>query len=563
MTKQSKYILGSIFFIIILFWALIFFFFNPVEKIKYVKEKVNENSGALSLTEIDKEYLDDYITKEQKLLDIFHYDINIELIPEEKLIKGKTIITGVMPTSTEKLILNFYDNMNISSLLMNGTKVNYKQTDTKIQIDRDGSRRDSFDVEINYSGTPESLGFGSFVMKKVNGKYFVYTLNEPVYASTWFPCNDNPADKALLDIKIINDSSMTSVSNGVLVGSKIIGKKKEFHWKTIYPIATYLIALYSADYSEIRDKYINGKDTLQLTHYVLPEKLEDAKKDFSDHPKWLKFFESKFGKYPFQKEKYGVAEFLWQAGAMEHQTITGVGSNFISGHRFFNDLLIHELAHQWWGNALTPKSWKDIWLNEGFATYSEALYWEYNSGYDALVSTMASKQNSFKSSTLYDPEIELFSRLVYDKGAWVLHMLRYEVGDDNFSKILRTYYENFKYKNVETKDFITIAEKISGKNLKKFFDQWVFKGKGKIELDYSYTLSDSNVKINLIQIQKEYPIYKFDIDIEILFSDKSKIKERLSIDKKEFQINIPVTKKPINVTLDPGFWLLAEYNNQN
>ncbi|MDX9923856.1 MAG: M1 family metallopeptidase, partial [Ignavibacteriaceae bacterium] len=518
MTKQSKYILGSIFFIIILFWALIFFFFNPVEKIKYVKEKVNENSGALSLTEIDKEYLDDYIAKEQKQLDIFHYDINIELIPEEKLIKGRTIITGVMPTSSEKLILNFYDNMKISSLLLSGTKVNYKQTDTKIQIDRDGSRRDSFDVEIKYSGTPESLGFGSFVMKKVNGKFFVYTLNEPVYASTWFPCNDNPADKALLDIKIINDSSMTSVSNGILVGSKTIGKKKEYHWKTLYPIATYLIALYSADYSEIRDKYINEKDTLQITHYVLPEKLEDAKKDFSEHPKWIKFFESKFGKYPFQKEKYGVAEFLWQAGAMEHQTITGVGSNYISGHRFFSDLLIHELAHQWWGNALTPKSWKDIWLNEGFATYSEALYWEYNSGYDALVSTMASKQNSFKSSTLYDPEIELFSRLVYDKGAWVLHMLRYEVGDENFFKILRTYYENFKYKNVETKDFIAIAENISGKNLKKFFDQWVFKGKGKIELNYSYSLSDSNVKINLKQVQKEYPDYKFDIDIEILFN---------------------------------------------
>jgi len=356
---------------------------------------------------------------------------------------------------------------------------------------------------------------------------------------------------------------MTSVSNGRLVGSKIIGNKKEYHWKTFYPIATYLIALYSADYSEIKDKYISNKDTLQITHYVLHEKLEDAKKDFSEHPKWIKFFESKFGKYPFQKEKYGVAEFLWQAGAMEHQTITGVGSNYISGHRFFSDLLIHELAHQWWGNALTPKSWKDIWLNEGFATYSEALYWEYNSGYDALVSTMASKQNSYKSSTLYDPEIELFSRLVYDKGAWVLHMLRYEVGDDNFFKILRTYYENFKYKNVETKDLIAMAEKISGKNLKKFFEQWVFKGKGKIELDYSYSLSDSNVKLNLKQVQKEYPEYKFDIDVEILFSDKTKIKERISIDKKDYQINIPVTKKPVDITLDPDFWLLAEYNNQN
>ncbi|MCK9279416.1 MAG: M1 family metallopeptidase [Melioribacteraceae bacterium] len=563
MTKQSKLILFSIFFIIILFWGTLFYFFNPIEKIKYLDEKVSDNAGALSLAEVDKEYLEEYVTKEQKLLDVFHYDISIELIPEQKLIKGKTIITGVMPTSSEKLILNFYDNMNISSLLLNGMSAAYKRTDTKIQIEKEASQKDSFIVEINYSGTPKSLGFGSFVMKKINGKYFVYTLNEPVYASTWFPCNDNPADKALLDIKIMNDSIFTSVSNGVLVGSKTIGNKKEYHWKTYYPIATYLITLYSADYSEIKDKYINGKDTLQLTHYVLPEKLEDARKDFSEHPKWIKFFESKFGRYPFQKEKYGVAEFLWQAGAMEHQTITGIGSNYISGHRFFSDLLIHELAHQWWGNALTPKSWKDIWLNEGFATYSEALYWEYNSGSDALVSTMASKPNSFKSSTLYDPEINLFSRLVYDKGAWVLHMLRYEVGEDNFFKILRTYFDSFKYKNVETKDFIAIAEKISGKNLKKFFDQWVFKGKGMIELNYSYFLSDNSVKLNLTQIQKEYPEYKFDLDVEILFSDNSKIKERLTIDKKDYHINIPVNKKPMNLTLDPDFWLLAKYNNQN
>ena len=132
---------------------------------------------------------------------------------------------------------------------------------------------------------------------------------------------------------------------------------------------------------------------------------------------------------------------------MENQTITGIGSQFITGKKFFADMMIHELSHHWWGDAVTVKSWKDIWLNEGFATYSEALYWEKKSGFNALKSTLSSKFSSFGSGTLYNPIGNLFSRMIYDKGAWVLHMLRKEIGDENFFTLLIIFFSKKYYRD--------------------------------------------------------------------------------------------------------------------
>ena len=188
-------------------------------------------------------------------------------------------------------------------------------------------------------------------------------------------------------MKITNDTSMISVSNGILIGEEINDSRKTYHWKTLYPISTYLIALYSSDYSTFGDQYISqdGKDTMLINYYVLPDKLEKAKIDFSEHVEILNFFANTFGEYPFIEEKYGVAEFLWSSGAMENQTSTGVASSLIGGKKLFLDFYVHELAHHWWGHAISPKSWKDIWLNEGFSSYSEALYFEHKGGDGARI----------------------------------------------------------------------------------------------------------------------------------------------------------------------------------
>ncbi len=509
---------------------------------------------------------DDYITQNQKKIDIYKYDLAFDLYPEKKMFTAKAILTGkVLDTKIESIDLNFYDNFEIKKILLNDLLTEYENEGTRLSIPFNSLSGSEFKIEVNYEGTPKKAGLDGFVFGKRNRTSLVYNLSEPNYASSWFPCNDIPFDKTLLEISITNDSSMVSVSNGVLIDVSTDGERRTYHWRTEYPISTYLVAIYSSDYEYFFDEYISldGIDTMKVEYYVLPDKYENAKADFADHVKMLEVFSQMFGEYPFLKEKYGVAEFLWYAGAMEHQTITGVSSNMIGGKKFFEDTFVHELAHQWWGNAVGPKSWKDIWLNEGFSTYSEALYYEAVSGKEALQSTMMSKYSSNFSGSLAEPGPFLFTRTMYDKGAWVLHMLRWEVGDSNFFNTLRTYFESFKYSNASTNDFKTICEEVSGKNLDKFFEQWVF-GKGQIELEYkTETLKsgeDYLVRIQLEQIQEDYEEYYFPLEVKIIFKDSTEKSFRFEIASKDTLLEIPATKYPESIELNPDNWLLAVIN---
>lgn len=539
---------------------------------------IYQNLGAISragkvvslvsqLKGFDDKKLDEYNPASQRSVDVKHYTIKIDLDPEQKKILGDvTISMRLFDHQTDKIELNFYDNLRIKKLEVNGSNAKFEQSDKILSIQKPNKNLDSADVRIVYKGIPESLGFGSFYFGEEEGSSVVYSLSEPIFASTWFPCVDLPDDKAFADIYITNDSSKVSLSNGKLVEIKTHQSRRTYHWKTFYPVSTYLIALYSANYKSSTEKYVSiDHDTVNLAYYALPKKFEDAKKDFSDHSKYLRTFEELFGPYPFAKEKYAVAEFWWEMGAMEHQTITGIGSNFISGKKFFSDILIHELAHHWWGDAVGPKTWKDVWLNEGFATYSVALYWEKQAGFKALQSTMSSKFNSFDSGSLYNPGNAIFGSLVYDKGAWVLHMLRKEVGDNNFFKILREYFNLYKYGNASTNDFKNICEKVSRKNLDYFFNEWVFKGQGIIDLEYDWNSTQAGRNfltiIHIKQLQKGYDIYKFPLDIKLIFDkdDQSAISTGY-VTSKEQEIKLISKIKPTKIELDPDSWLLANIN---
>jgi len=509
---------------------------------------------------------DDYISKNQKKIEIYKYDLAFDLYPEKKMFIAKAILTGkILDPTIPSIDLNFYDNFEIKRILLNGVSTEYENEETQLSIPLNSFSKNEFKIEVEYEGTPKKAGLEGFVFGKRNGTSLVYNLSEPNYASSWFPCNDIPFDKTFLEISITNDSGMVSVSNGVLVDVTTNGSRRTYRWKTEYPISTYLVAIYSSDYEYFSDEYISldKSDTMNVEYYVLPDKIEKAKEDFSSHLEMLKVFSKMFGEYPFVKEKYGIAEFLWYAGAMEHQTITGVSSNMISGNKFFEDTFVHELAHQWWGNAVGPKSWKDIWLNEGFSTYSEALYYEAVSGKEALQSTMMSKYSSNFSGSLAEPGPFLFTRTMYDKGAWVLHMLRWEVGDSSFFNILRTYYETYKYSNASTGDFKSVCEKVSGKNLDQFFEQWIYT-EGQIELEYeTETVKSQNEYLNRIQmgqIQEDYGEYHFPLEVKFVFKDSTEKSFRYEITSKDTLIEISTTTIPSGIELDPDNWLLAEIN---
>ena len=512
----------------------------------------------------------DYVSSNQYKIDVWHYDLDLDLYPKEKMLKGIAEITGIiLQPEIDRIDLNFYDNLTIKELTLNSLSARFENEGTRLSVFIEGSRIDTFKLKVIYEGTPKRTGLSAFVFGEINGMSAVYNLNEPSYASAWFPCNDIPSDKVLLDMRITNDSSQTSVSNGVLVSKELNRDRMTYHWKTYYPISTYLICLYSSTYAEFGDKYISATgDTMPIQYYVFPNHLEEAKIDFKDTPKMIEFFAKTFGEYPFLKEKYGIAEFLWQMGAMEHQTITGIGSSFVGGKNFFEDVYVHELAHHWWGNAVGPASWKDIWLNEGFSTYSEALYAESKSGNEALQSKMLSKFSDEFSSILYDPGKNLFGTTVYDKGAWVLHMLRWEVGDSIFFDILKTYFEMYKYRSASTSDFIRVCENLSKRDLSKFFNQWVYSGNENIQLDYKWIIKkDSNHKnliiLHLIQKQEKYPVFEFKLEVMLEYDNQKSFSKIYSVDKREKRIEIILDERPNQLILDPDNWLLANIKDRN
>ncbi len=514
---------------------------------------------------------DDYYSPSQKKIDILSYKINISLNFSKRSIKGNVEILGrILDRNIKNIVLNFYNSFKIRKFKLNGKETIFDYSNNKLKIPYNNSLLDTFSINIQYTGKPENLGLGSFTFDKFKGSPIVYTLNEPVFASTWFPCNDLPSDKALASVSITNDSSMVSVSNGVLDSLKTKGNRRTYFWRSSYPISTYLIVFYSAKYKKFYEKFrISKKNIIKLQYFVFPQHVNKAKIDFAVNKKALKIFSNLFGTYPFIKEKYGIAEFTWTPGAMENQTITGLGDKFINGHQFFTDMLVHELAHQWWGDAVGPATWKDIWLNEGFATYSEALYWEKLAGASALRSTMVSFRGLFKDGTLYNPGKNIFSKLVYNKGAWVLQMLRRDVGDSLFFKILKSYYKKYRYKNASSFDFKNLCERISGKDLSHFFNQWVFKGKGIPYINYSYKTDllngkDFNNIIKISQVQKLYRNFRFPLDIKFTGKNAADfLIKTIYITSNDTIIKIRTTFYPKTINLDPDNWLLAKIKNKN
>ena len=506
-----------------------------------------------------------YISTNQYDIGILKYDLSLDLYPEEKILKGNATLTGLITNKRiSQLDLNFYDNLKISSATIDGKSVKYERTETSISFPLNEVLNDTFKLNIVYEGTPKKVGLSSFVFGEINSHSVIYTLNEPEYASTWFPCDDRPDDKALLDIKITNDTSQVSVSNGKLINISTNGSRKTYYWRTVYPISTYLICLYSSDYKEFDDKYVSQdkSDTMTIRYFAFPNQLDNAKIDFRDHIEMMNYFAKTFGEYPFIKEKYGVAEFLWQFGAEEHQTITGIGSVFIGGRRLFNDIYSHELAHQWFGDAVGLKSWKDIWLNEGFASYCEALYAEHVGGPGALKSVMMSKFHKKFPGKIYDPE-DLFSQTIYDKGAWVLHMLRWEIGDTAFFKSMRKYYETYKYKNASIDDFKKICENVTGKNLDYFFRQWIFDGTGIINEECSWNTDKENsdylLQLNLKQVQTGYKDYKFLMEAEVKFEDNSKQFIKFEVENRNQTSEFKFNKEPVAVIFDSHNRILGTF----
>ncbi|MEO0100942.1 MAG: M1 family aminopeptidase [candidate division WOR-3 bacterium] len=404
-----------------------------------------------------------------------------------------------------------------------------------------------------------------------------YTCTEPSDSRTWFACWDEPWDKAERGVELFLTvpDSFSVCANGLLdsVSHNPENRTKTYFWRHSYPIATYLICFASSIYATFSHwHHISPTESLEIKYYIWPEDSTAATNSFRNTPLMMTFFSDTnlYGPYPF--EKYGMVSlypFAW--GGMEHQTMTGVHRQWVT--QGSEGGIAHELSHQWWGDMVTCFNWANIWLNEGFATYSDALYLGYRNGRAYFLNLMNSRKNIYFQEDasmrfpLYDPPPnQLFAYgHIYCKGSWLQHMLRYIIGDTTahpgiFFRALRVYGDSFKYKSANTEDYKRILERITGLNLENFFREWVYlAGYPNYNVLWSKTQEGDSfrVEINITQNNGNLAPTVFHIPVQVLLKGTTDtVLITIPIDTSP-QINTYyLSFEPNQLTFDPGNWLL-------
>ena len=419
------------------------------------------------------------------LYDVIHYNLTIAFNIPQKTFSGNVRVQALALKPIEEFVLSATDEtLTIDSVKYNDANIPFRHETDHLIVKLAPAVLPSTQLMliVFYHGISKFQG-----QYDGGGVYFtqsdtlgrVATISQPNFARTWWPCKDVPSDKATASITITVPHRLTAVSNGILKGIEHNGETSTYRWETQYPIATYLISIAAAEYKEFSDTYTasNGKQ-MPIYYYVFPNDVDKAKKDFEYTDKVLNFLSTTFCEYPFIDEKFGYAEVQGDL-TMENQTICSIQEGLITGDKKYAMTILHETCHQWWGDFISPMSWQHTWLNEGFATYSEALYLEHEKGkeaYNDFLRKMMSIANGKLSGSVVgrsDTSFwDSFSERVYFKGAIVLHMLRTMLGDSVFFTVMKNYLNNsnLRYGCATTEDFIQECENGSGQNLKWFFN---------------------------------------------------------------------------------------------
>ena len=442
--------------------------------------------------------------------------------------------------------------------------------DPPVAVDKEAT------VNIRYSATPKKgLYFRTPEMGYKAEDTHIWTQGEPIEARHWYPSFDAPNEKFTSEVTCRVPAGMVVLSNG-----KMISEEKDsgtgltgVRWLQDKPHVNYLIALCAGKFKKIEDKY---KD-IPLAFYTPASQIEHAMNSFKDTKDMMAFFEKEIGvPYPWAKYyQVCVDDFGW--GGMENTSLTILNDSTLHPAesepiRSSQGLIAHELAHQWFGDLVTCKDWAHLWLNEGFATYYDALYEGHKNGPDAMRYSMyqsakgiiaqPNQTNAIVRRDWREPE-EQFSYLAYPKGSWVLHMLRSQLGEDLFRQCVKTYLERFQYGVVETEDLNRVIEELSGRSFDRFFDQWVYHAAyPDMAVSYGWDEKNKTAKVTLTQNQKlSDDVLLFDFPLTIRFKAKGgKITDRkITVKEKSEDFYFPLPEAPEIVRLDPELTVLAKF----
>jgi len=445
----------------------------------YVKNQMLDSGGPLS--------------RGQAAYDVQHYRIEVAVHPDSKTIDGRatTTVRTVAPVDVFEIHLD--DRLTVQVAEVDGVVVDFEHDDGLIEVALKQSWRagERHSVQISYGGKPKIAlkppWIDGFVWSETpSGAPWIGVTGQGDGGDNWWPCKDHPSDEPDegFDILLTVPDDLVALSNGGKISEKDNGDGTiTTEWHVSYPINNYLVTLNIAPYVPIEEPYsgIDGGLDETLIFWSLPENVEEARVMWRQMPRILEVLGKRFGEYPFFEDKFWVAHAPYLG--MEHQTIVAYGDEFTDNEYGFDSLLLHEVAHEWWGNKITAKDWADFWLHEGFGVYAEAIYVLDTLGEQRYLDYMEMVRGRIRNRTPIVQGDDLTSAQaytgdIYPKGAWVLHMLRWLLGDEQFFEIVWRFVNDpsFAYGFVESEDFFALVEEVSGRDdLAWFWDRYVFR----------------------------------------------------------------------------------------
>jgi len=510
-------------------------------------------------------------------IDIERYRFELELSDGTDAIEGRaTVSVRFTGSGATRLPLDLVGSrpdgtgMTVRAVRSAGADLRFEHAGDLLTIDlpEPGRAGGTIDVVVEYRGVPTS---GLRVGPNKHGERTFFSDNWPNRARSWLPTIDHPYDKAMVDFIVTAPAHYQVVSNGLLVEETDgADGTRRTHWRESVPIAPWLYVLGVARFAVQQVDDFQGRP---IQTWVYHQDRDAGFYDFAVPTKQvLEFYDDYVGPYAYEK----LANITSPAtgGGMEAATAIMYGEDAVTGDRSvrWRNVVIHEIAHQWFGNAVTESDWDDVWLSEGFATYFTLLFIEHAYGRDELVAGLRSSAERVFAQYEGDPDYRIVhddlsdmsqvtTGAIYQKGSWVLHMLRSRMGDEAFREGIRSYYARYMNRNASTDDFRREMEEASGLDLAVFFDQWLYRGGNpRLEGWWDYDATARSVRIELNQTQEAGPIYELPLEVGIHFGDETvpSMIHALDVSQRFHRFVLPVGAEPSRVTLDPATKLLFQ-----
>lgn len=507
-------------------------------------------------------------------VDVLHYRFDLTLSDDSDAIEGSAEITvRFVEAGIGDFYLDLVGNgpegstgMEVFEVTSGERAVAYEHAEDRLRVrlasPSEAEERRRFTVR--YRGVPAD---GLIIDSNMFGDRTFFGDNWPNRARHWLPTVDHVSDKATVEWIVIAPDHYQVVGNGRLVERSDVGDgTRRTHWSSTAPLPPKVMVIGAARFAVRNLGLVDG---VPVSAWVYPQNRTEGFYDYALATRVLRVFELHVGPYPFAK--LANVQSKTRYGGMENASNIFYSERSVSGTRASEGLIAHEVAHQWFGDAVTERDWHHIWLSEGFATYFTQLYNELVHGRDEMVRGMRGARQTVIAFHAANPELpviaeqltdpnELLNRNAYQKGAWVLHMLRRQIGDDAFWQGIRDYYRTYRDGNALTEDLQRIMEDASGQELQWFFDQWTrVPGHPVLAGDWTHDGDDGAVQLRLTQTQPSDAPFRFALDIGIDRGGDARIDvHTVHMSQVEQTFTLPAEVAPVDVTLDPSTWLLFE-----